>query len=1084
VRNPHPSAWRQLVISTLFLLGLCVPVASAQTVELGSYGSVFGRVTLTVFDNTRVIRGLVIGLENDFANTFSGDYYAMCWDQGFALLGVDVITYPNAWDGSGQAILDKLHGAAISLNRPELDNVPFCVTGFSRGGDWSWSFAAMHPDRTIAFVSNKTSFFTNETTPNPDILPSDPVFQLPALLNTGDPGLDAATVTNAVESNPYGTPRFFNHFRPAGARYALTREMGAGHEIKNFNRMTGAFFGAMCRLRYPLSLNPLAGKPALLPLPPANQGWLGDNAAYTINTRLASYAPAGSYTGSNAIATNFTSYLATEDIAALWRASISRTDTVTIDRGYGVQEGTVGNLVVHTDGYPGATRVDVYDGATLVGSAQAPTTVGGTTWQVGVTFHAPYQHVFYALVDGPSGKRTTDISPIYCQLNRPNPPATFTAAGRSSSSIGLAWSAVATAEYYRLTRTLGATTTFVADVPASTATSYTDSGLAAGTTYTYHMQVLRSNQWSWQDCSATATTWSGSGTSSPVISSAGTASGTVGKPFSYAITASNSPTGYSVTGALPGGLALNSATGVISGTPAVAGSWSVTIAASNAGGTGTRALAMTIAPAAAVPVITSPLTASGSVGQAFTYAITATNGPTAYSISGAVPPGLALNTATGVISGTPTSAISTSVLIAAGNANGAGTASLSITIASTPSATPVISSAGTTSGTVGQAFSYTITASNSPTGYSVTGALPGGLALNSSTGVISGTPTAAGSCSVTLAASNAGGTGTKALAMTIASTAAVPVITSPLSASGSVGQAFTYAITATNGPTAYSISGAVPPGLALNTATGVISGTPTSAINTSVLIAAGNANGAGTAHLTIAITGPATAAPVITSPLTASGSVGQAFTYAITATNGPTAYSVSGVVPPGLALNTATGVISGTPTSAISSAVLIAAGNANGTGVANLVITITSTKAAALAAGSVGVATGNSPPVEAAPIPDQVAIVGTPYRFIPAAGTFTDPDGDTLVWSAGGLPAWLSFDPATHAFSGTPGAGDLGHPATITVRAVDPDGAATTTSFTLQVDEPPVEPPKSVASAAGRPCPEGRAPGASAGSGT
>src|SRR5258708_22631262 len=54
---------------------------------------------------------------------------------------------------------------------------------------------------------------------------------------------------------------------------------------------------------------------------------------------------------------------------------------------------------------------------------------------------------------------------------------------------------------------------------------------------------------------------------------------------------------------------------------------------------------------------------------------------------------------------------------------------------------PVITSGTTASGTVGSAFSYQITATNTPTSYGATG-LAAGLAVNTSTGLISGTPTA------------------------------------------------------------------------------------------------------------------------------------------------------------------------------------------------------------------------------------------------------------------------------------------------------------------------------------------------------
>ncbi len=101
---------------------------------------------------------------------------------------------------------------------------------------------------------------------------------------------------------------------------------------------------------------------------------------------------------------------------------------------------------------------------------------------------------------------------------------------------------------------------------------------------------------------------------------------------------------------------------------------------------------------------------------------------------------------------------------AAGNSNHA-----SITINYMDyAAMPVITSTGTMVGTVGAAFSYPITATNSPTSYSANG-LPPGLSVNSNSGVISGTPTTAGVYSVGLSATNGVGTGTGTLTITIVS---------------------------------------------------------------------------------------------------------------------------------------------------------------------------------------------------------------------------------------------------------------------------------------------------------------------------
>ena len=75
----------------------------------------------------------------------------------------------------------------------------------------------------------------------------------------------------------------------------------------------------------------------------------------------------------------------------------------------------------------------------------------------------------------------------------------------------------------------------------------------------------------------------------PAVNGA-TVSGTYDTALNYTVTASNSPTSFAVvSGALPGGLSLNSTTGVISGTPTATGSFSVQISATNYTGTGNPA---------------------------------------------------------------------------------------------------------------------------------------------------------------------------------------------------------------------------------------------------------------------------------------------------------------------------------------------------------------------------------------------------------------------------------------------------------------------------------------------------------------
>lgn len=81
-------------------------------------------------------------------------------------------------------------------------------------------------------------------------------------------------------------------------------------------------------------------------------------------------------------------------------------------------------------------------------------------------------------------------------------------------------------------------------------------------------------------------------TAAPVITSATSDTGSTTSAYSYQITATNSPTGFSAAG-LPNGLSMSPA-GLISGTPAIAGTSLINIGAINAAGTGTAVLSLSV----------------------------------------------------------------------------------------------------------------------------------------------------------------------------------------------------------------------------------------------------------------------------------------------------------------------------------------------------------------------------------------------------------------------------------------------------------------------------------------------------------
>jgi hypothetical protein len=255
-----------------------------------------------------------------------------------------------------------------------------------------------------------------------------------------------------------------------------------------------------------------------------------------------------------------------------------------------------------------------------------------------------------------------------------------------------------------------------------------------------------------------------------------------------------------------------------------------------------------------------------------------------------------------------------------------------LTVSATPGA-PVITSAAAGAVIAGLPYTYTLAASNNPTGFNAD-ILPPGLSF--SNGVISGIPSIVGSYNIQLSATNANGAGYGNLALTVE--LPLPVMTSPLNADGLVNKAFNYTILSANVATIFGATG-LPGGLTLNPATGAITGTPTNAGVYSVAITAANTTGQTTNNLNVVIYNGIAPVPAITSALIASGTVGVGFNYAITATNNPTGFFAIGL-PLGLCFNQANGGITGAPLAPGIFNVTIRASNVGGTGSNNLVLNI------------------------------------------------------------------------------------------------------------------------------------------------
>ncbi|MBC3411723.1 autotransporter domain-containing protein [Pseudomonas sp. SWRI51] len=404
--------------------------------------------------------------------------------------------------------------------------------------------------------------------------------------------------------------------------------------------------------------------------------------------------------------------------------------------------------------------------------------------------------------------------------------------------------------------------------------------------------------------------------------------------YSQTLTASGGNGSYTyavTTGALPTGLTLSTA-GVLAGTPSATGTFNITVTVTDGNGaTASQAYTLTVAAPA---VVVTPFSLPNPIyGSAYSQTVTATGGIGSYSYAatGTVPTGLSL-TSGGTLSGTPTAAGSFNFTVTATDTNNvSGSRTYTLTIAApTLSLSPATILAPATGTSYSQTFS--VSGGATPYTYAITsGTLPAGLTLSGAT--VSGTPTTAGPYSFTVTATD--GTG-----FTVSSTYSGTVSSSaPIAGAVSV----TVAANSSANPVTLSLSGGAVTSVAISSnpthGTAVASGTSVtytpaagySGSDSFSYTATGPGGTSPPATVTVTVSAPT----LVLAPASASlpdASLNTAYTQAFTVSGGATPYTfavTSGALPPGLSLNAASGMLSGTPTTAATSSFTITATDSN-----------------------------------------------------------------------------------------------------------------------------------------------------------
>lgn len=408
--------WASLVICTMLLVVEIRPAAAiAQTYGFrASYENDGSRVLrpfrIWVPPEVSPVLGAVFlwaGAGQDWRDRVGWETFQdAARSLGFALIG----THDNEL-GLTRAEVDAalrqiMTEAADASGRPELENAPVALMGFSQGGYRSSRAAALSSGRVIGLVGHKGA----------QMVPlSEEGQQVPAMFIAGEH--DGNFVPEFVR-------QVFQDWRNQGGRAAFAVDWNVGHNDLGNQGWEAAWYwlAEVIRLRYPEGALPSTTPGALIALNdiPLEEGWLGDKARFRsdgtpfITSPFFDIAPYEDFPGSRSAA----SWVPTEGTAYVYRAF---TSTDEIDRDEVPYQTPLliqtpaamaaipadSSIVIEVDprGFAeGRTiqEVQLYDGSTLLGTASP-----GTVWTLSYTPEHPGVHALIAVATDDQGERRT-----------------------------------------------------------------------------------------------------------------------------------------------------------------------------------------------------------------------------------------------------------------------------------------------------------------------------------------------------------------------------------------------------------------------------------------------------------------------------------------------------------------------------------------------------------------------------------------------------------------------------------------------------------------------------------------------------
>lgn len=220
---------------------------------------------------------------------------------------------------------------AGKTGHPELEHMPLCFTGMSRGGGMSMQLAELMPERTLASVP-----VCLEVGPS-----SEATRRIPVLTIFGEK--DGSQMNKLLMRLPVE--------RKQDARYAIAVQWGKGHEFARANNLSFIFLDDVISLRLPKQED--ATKPGKLAEIPLEAGWLGDPSTWGKDGRRPQIAPWKDFKGTRDEACWFP----TQRTAAVWQAFVAGSSDLILEQPAGL--GDKQKFNGHTADKPLAVKVSI-----------------------------------------------------------------------------------------------------------------------------------------------------------------------------------------------------------------------------------------------------------------------------------------------------------------------------------------------------------------------------------------------------------------------------------------------------------------------------------------------------------------------------------------------------------------------------------------------------------------------------------------------------------------------------------------------------------------------------------------------------